>query len=116
MAKLSTKTEKRDRRRHRVRAKVFGDSKRPRLSVFKSNRGIYAQIIDDEKGHTLLAIFSLKSGIKNTVEGFKKAGTELAKSALAKGIKTVVFDRGGYIYTGKLKSFAEGAREGGLKF
>lgn len=101
------KTNTRDRRRKRIRAKISGTTKRPRLSVFKSNTAIYAQLIDDDKSVTLA---SAKGTDAN------KVGQEIAKSALAKKIEKVVFDRGGYIYTGKVKIIAESARKAGLKF
>ncbi len=100
---------KRKRRHGRVRAKISGTSARPRLSVFRSNRYIYAQIIDDQEKRTLVSFSDLKM-----TEG--TVGKELAKRAKAKGIETVVFDRGGYLYTGRVKALAEGAREGGLIF
>ena len=100
-------TSNRDRRRKRIRAKISGTSLRPRLSVFKSNKAMYAQLIDDVKNTTLASA----RGADAT-----KVGTELAKLALAKKIDQVVFDRGGYIYTGKVSALAEAARKGGLKF
>lgn len=92
-----------------MRAKVVGTGIRPRLSVFKSNKYIYSQIIDDEKGVTLVSV----KGDKN---GAEQVGEEIAKKAIAKKIKTVVFDRGGFQYHGRVKDLAEGARKGGLKF
>jgi len=97
----------RERRKARIRAKVSGTTERPRLSVFKSNTAIYAQVIDDVSGKTLASA----SG-KDPV----KVGAEVAKSLQAKSVNQVVFDRGGYIYTGKVKTLAESARENGLKF
>lgn len=101
-----------------IRRKVNGTAVRPRISVFKSNAKIYAQIIDDEKGHTLVSASSADLGAqKNTnVELSKEVGKKLAEKASAAGISEVVFDRNGYIYHGKVKALAEGAREGGLKF
>lgn len=101
-----------------IRAKISGTTERPRISVFKSNAKIYAQIIDDEKGHTLVAASSTELGAKeNTnVELSKEVGKKLAEKAVATGITNVVFDRNGYVYHGKVKALAEGAREGGLKF
>lgn len=101
-----------------IRAKISGTTERPRISVFKSNAKIYAQIIDDQKGHTLVAASSAELGAKeNTnVELSKEVGKKLAEKAVANGITEVVFDRNGYIYHGKVKALAEGAREGGLKF
>lgn len=111
-----TKNEQRTRRHNRIRAKVSGTSERPRLAIFKSNSYIYAQIIDDTKGNTLSAVSDLGLKGKTKTERAKLAGDALAKSAKAKGISTVVFDRGGFIYTGRVRAFAEGAREGGLIF
>ena len=113
----TTKNARRLRIRRGIRNKIAGTSERPRLSVFKSNKAIYAQIIDDAKGTTLTATSSIELGVKNnTVEQSKSVGSKLAEKALAAGISTVVFDRGGYQYHGQIKALAEGAREGGLKF
>lgn len=113
--KLS-KTEQRIRRHRRIRAKVSGTSSRPRLSVFKSNNYIIAQLIDDTKGVTLVALSD--KGLKGKTKTLraKEAGESFAKIALVKGITMVVFDRGGFIYTGRIRAFAEAAREGGLSF
>ena len=112
-----TKESRRLRIRRGIRNKVSGTSDRPRLSVFKSNKAIYAQIIDDAAGSTITASSSLELGIKsNTIEHSKSVGGKIAEKALAAGIKEVVFDRGGYQYHGQVKALAEGAREGGLKF
>jgi large subunit ribosomal protein L18 len=111
MDKSKIKTEKRLRRHNRIRAKIKGTVDVPRLSVFKSNTSLYAQIIDDVNGKTLVSL-SLTAKMKDA----KKLGEELAKKAIDSNIKKVVFDRGGYIYTGKIKDLAEGAREGGLVF
>lgn len=109
------KREKRERRHRRIRAKVMGTAEKPRLSVYKSNRYVFAQLIDDEKGATLLQATS--QGVKGTkLEGAKKVGQQIAEKAKALKIDTVVFDRGGFIYTGKIKVLADAAREGGLKF
>ncbi|MFM9839294.1 MAG: 50S ribosomal protein L18 [Cyclobacteriaceae bacterium] len=101
-----------------IRKKLEGTSARPRLSVFKSNKAIYAQIIDDSKGHTLLASSSKdldkKGGVSLTIS--KTVGQKLAEKALTTGIKDIVFDRNGYLYHGNIKALAEGAREGGLNF
>lgn len=97
----------RDRRRKRIRAKVSGTAERPRLSVYKSNMAIYAQIIDDEKAITLVSAKGRDAA---------KVGSEIGALAKSKKINTVVFDRGGYIYTGKVKKLADSAREAGLKF
>lgn len=105
------------RRKLRIREKLSGDSLRPRLSIFRSNKFIYGQIIDDTNGKTLLSVSSkLIDGDLNKVDSSYEAGKELAKKALEKGINTVVFDRNGYIYHGRVQKFAEGSREGGLKF
>jgi large subunit ribosomal protein L18 len=119
---MSQKKEKRQRRHRRIRAKVFGSSDRPRLCVFKSSNHIYAQIINDEKEKSLFSASSLelkkakteKKGGKSSVAF--EVGKLIAKKALEKKIEKVVFDRGGYLYHGRVKSLADGAREGGLKF
>jgi large subunit ribosomal protein L18 len=115
---LQTKPKARLRRRRRVRAKVRGTAECPRLSVFRSNRGIQAQLIDDVKGHTVAAVNWVEADLKSLarMEQAKKAGELLAERAKAAGVETCVFDRGGYRYHGKVKALAEGAREGGLKF
>ncbi|MCS7200264.1 MAG: 50S ribosomal protein L18 [Caldimicrobium sp.] len=123
------KVQKRLRRHKRVRKKIFGFPERPRLSVFRSKKQIYAQIIDDTKGHTLVACSSLtpevrekikelreKGLIKNKVDVARIVGMTLAEKAKEKGITKVVFDRGGYKYHGRVKALAEGAREKGLEF
>lgn len=101
-----------------IRSKINGTADKPRLSVFKSNKAIYAQIIDDVKGHTLTAVSSYELGTKGnpTLEASKKVGEKIAEKAKSNGIETIVFDRGGYLYHGKVKALADGAREGGLKF
>jgi large subunit ribosomal protein L18 len=115
---LQTKPQARLRRRRRVRAKVRGTAERPRLSVFRSNRGIQAQLIDDVKGHTVAAVNWVEADLKSLarMEQAKKAGELLAERAKAAGVETCVFDRGGYRYHGKVKALADGAREGGLRF
>lgn len=113
--KLS-KTEQRTRRHRRIRAKVSGTSDRPRLAIFKSNSFIYAQLIDDTKGATLASASDMGLNGKTKTERAKLAGIALAKSAKENGLHAVVFDRGGFIYTGRVRAFAEGAREGGLAF
>jgi large subunit ribosomal protein L18 len=115
---VTTRPAKRLRRRRRVRAKVRGTAERPRLSVFRSNRGIQAQLIDDVKGHTVAAVNWLEGDLKSLarMEQAKKAGELLAERAKSAGVETCVFDRGGYRYHGKVKALADGAREGGLKF
>ena len=103
----------------RVRGKISGSSERPRLCVFRSEKHIYAQIIDDTQGRTLCSASTLEKsfeGHTGNVEAAKKVGAAVAKKAVGQGIETVVFDRGGYIYHGRVKALAEGAREGGLKF
>ena len=103
----------------RVRGKVSGTAERPRLNVFRSNANIYAQIIDDVSGVTLVSANTLEKGFEGATgnaEAAKKVGVTLAERAKAKGIEEVVFDRGGYVYHGRVAALAEGAREGGLKF
>ena len=104
------------RRKSRIRAKISGTSERPRLAVFRSNKFIYAQIIDDTKGHTLVATDSQLSKAKTPIEKAREVGIEIAKMAKTAGITRIVFDRGGYLYTGKIKVIADAAREGGLEF
>ena len=113
-----TKPQARLRRRRRVRAKVRGSAERPRLSVFRSNKGVQAQVIDDVAGRTLAAVSWTEAELKSlgTMDQAKKAGELLADRAEAAGIETVVFDRGGYRYHGRVKALADGARENGLKF
>ncbi len=113
--KTNIKTLKRERRHKRIRARVSGTAEKPRLSVFKSNKAIIAQLIDDEKGATIAAMSSNDVKGKKT-EQAQKVGAELAKKAKEAGITKVVFDRGGFIYTGRVKALAEAAREGGLQF
>ena len=104
------------RRHKRIRAKISGTAKRPRLSVFKSHKFIFLQLVDDEKGRTLVSAWSKDCKGKTPAERAREVGVELAKKAKAAKIASVVFDRGGYLYTGHIKAVAEGAREGGLKF
>ena len=107
------------KRHRRVRKNISGTAERPRLNVFRSLNNIYAQIIDDTKGVTLVAASSLDKGFDGyggNIEGAKKVGQLVAEKALAAGIKEVVFDRGGYVYHGRVAALAEGAREGGLVF
>jgi large subunit ribosomal protein L18 len=115
---LKTKGQSRLRRRRRVRAKVRGTAERPRLSVFRSNRGIQAQVIDDVAGHTLAAVNWTEDDLKSlkSMEQAKRAGELVAERAKAAGVETVVFDRGGYRYHGRVKALADGAREKGLTF
>lgn len=114
--------EERDKRRQRVRKKIYGTGERPRLNVFRSLNNIYAQLIDDEKGVTLLTVSTLSPDLKGKVAsgGNKEAaaavGKLVATVALEKGISKVVFDRAGYIYHGRVKALADAAREGGLEF
>ena len=106
------------KRHKRVRAKISGTAERPRLNVFRSNKNIYAQIIDDLSGVTLVAANSQEKGFEGggNKEAAKKVGLAIAERAKAKGITCVVFDRGGYLYHGRVQELAEGAREGGLQF
>ena len=109
----------RKKRHKRVRSKVSGTPARPRLNVFRSERHIYAQVIDDIKGHTLCSASSIEKGFEgpgSNKEAARKVGKIVAERAVAKGIDTVVFDRGGYIYHGRVKELAEAARENGLTF
>ena len=118
MLKMTSKNKERQRRHARVRRKISGTATCPRLNVFRSNAHIHCQIIDDMTGNTLVACSSVDMKLENggNVEAAKKVGTELAKRALAKNIDTVVFDRGGYVYHGRVKAVADAAREAGLKF
>ncbi|MBX5469877.1 MAG: 50S ribosomal protein L18 [Thermoleophilaceae bacterium] len=113
-----TKPQKRLRRRRRVRAKVSGTAERPRLSVFRSNRGIQAQLVDDTRGHTLAAVNWIEPELRGLqrMEQARRAGELIAQRAKEAGIESCVFDRGGYRYHGRVKALAEGAREGGLRF
>jgi large subunit ribosomal protein L18 len=106
------------KRRRRVRAKVRGNAERPRISVFRSNRGIFAQLVDDDAGRTLAAVNWTEGELRSLkpLEQAKRAGALLAERAKAAGIETAVFDRGGYRYHGRVKALAEGAREAGLNF
>jgi large subunit ribosomal protein L18 len=112
-----TKPQARLKRRHRVRAKVSGTAERPRISVFRSNRGIHAQLIDDINRRTLAAVSWTEGDLRGLkpMEQAGKAGELLAKRAKAAGVDSALFDRGGYRYHGKVKAFADGVREGGLK-
>lgn len=114
-----TKNQSRKRIHKRIRKRVQGTADRPRLTVFRSNKQIYVQAIDDVNGTTLVAASSLENGIGaegTKIEQAKKVGMLVAEKAKAANIETVVFDRGGYLYHGRVKSLADGAREGGLKF
>ncbi|GAC1594860.1 MAG: 50S ribosomal protein L18 [Sphingomicrobium sp.] len=113
-----TRPERRLKRRRRVRAKVRGTTERPRISVFRSNRGISAQLIDDDNGRTLASVNWTEEELRSLTGAAQaaKAGGVLAERAKAAGIDTVVFDRGGYQYHGRVRAFADGAREAGLHF
>ena len=109
------------RRQERVRRRVRGSDARPRLSVFRSGRHIYAQVITDQRGHTLLAVSTLTPALRQqgktaTVDAAKQVGAMIAQRCLESGIKQVVFDRNGFLYHGRVRAVAEGAREGGLEF
>lgn len=118
MIKKESKNVVRKRRHERVRAKVSGTKECPRLNVFRSNNEIFAQIIDDTNGNTLVSSSSVELKIKNgsNIEGASLVGKDIAEKAKNKKIKTVVFDRGGYLYHGRVKALAEAARENGLEF
>jgi len=113
---ISTKPAQRLKRRRRVRAKIAGTAERPRVSVFRSNRGISAQLIDDIAGSTLVAVSWTEAPLRDKapMEQASEAGKQLAKRAADAGISQAVFDRGGYQYHGRVRAFAEGVREGGL--
>jgi large subunit ribosomal protein L18 len=116
MDKSKEKQIKRDRRHAKVRAKIEGDAKRPRLSVFRSNQGMFLQLIDDQAGKTLASADSKEVKADNKVSNSFELGKLLAEKAKKAGITEVVFDRGGYQYHGRVKAAADGAREGGLIF
>ena len=113
-----TKRQARLRRRRRVRARIVGTAERPRLSVYRSNKGVFAQLIDDGKGHTVAAVNWIEPDLRKLTasDQAKKAGEVLAERAKAAGVEACVFDRGGYQFHGRVKALAEGAREGGLNF
>ncbi|MBA3787797.1 MAG: 50S ribosomal protein L18 [Actinobacteria bacterium] len=118
MSTLTTR-QARERRHRRIRGKVAGTAERPRLAVFRSNKGIFAQLVDDQSGRTIAGASWL--GVKSSFKGTKteqaaEVGKTLADVAKKAGIESVVFDRGGYLYHGRVKALADGAREGGLKF
>jgi large subunit ribosomal protein L18 len=119
---LKNKIQRRARRKKRVRGKIFGTPERPRLSVYRSRKHIYGQIIDDISGHTLATSSTLDNKLREAIksggnkEAAAKVGADLAAKALAKNIKNIIFDRNGYVYIGRLKSLAEAARKGGLDF
>ena len=112
-----TKQQRRARRRRRVRAKIRGTAQRPRLSVYRSNRGIFAQLIDDDAGRTVASVDWTEQELRglDSMEQAKRAGATLAERAKAAGVETCVFDRSGYRYHGRVQALADGAREGGLK-
>jgi large subunit ribosomal protein L18 len=113
-----TKPQRRLRRRRRVRAKVHGTAERPRISVFRSNRGVCAQLIDDDNGRTLAAVNWIEPDLRklDRMAQAQRVGALLAERAKAAGVEAAVFDRGGYQFHGRVKALAEGAREGGLRF
>jgi large subunit ribosomal protein L18 len=115
---VATRPAKRLRRRRRVRAKITGTADRPRISVFRSNRGVFAQLIDDTSGRTLAAVNWTEDDLRSLprMEQATRAGALLAERAKAAGVETAVFDRGGYRYHGRVRALAEGAREAGLTF
>ena len=115
---VATKPTQRLRRRRRVRARIVGTADRPRLSVYRSNRGIFAQLIEDRTGHTLAAVNWTEPELRKlgATEQAKRAGELLAERGKAAGVESCVFDRGGYQYHGRVRALAEGAREGGLTF
>ena len=113
---ITTQNQRFERRRARVRAKISGTALRPRLTIFKSHRYLYAQLIDDEAGRTLASADSRKATGKKPVERATEVGAEIAKKAKAAKIGKVVFDRNGYMYAGKIRMVAEAARAGGLEF
>lgn len=114
--KQSLKTIKREVRRRRIRAKLSGTEARPRLAIFKSNKYMYAQLIDDSKNATVVSSSGAGLKAKTKTEQAMMVGKDIAAKAIAKDVKKVVFDRGGYIYTGRVKAVADAAREGGLEF
>lgn len=122
MAKKKSRSSARVQRHQRIRRYISGNSERPRLSVFRSLTEIYAQIIDDESAHTLVSASTIDRDLRSKMDGLskteqaKRVGAVVAERAKEKGIQTVVFDRGGYRYIGRVKALADGAREGGLQF
>lgn len=117
--KSSQKDKVRLKHKKKIRSKLSGTAERPRLAVFRSNANIYAQLVDDVKGHTIAAASTTEKETiqaKSNIEGAKLVGQLIAKRAQSKGVKTVVFDRGGYVYHGKVKALADAAREAGLQF
>jgi len=122
MARIKTRSEARARRHVRVRRRIEGTQECPRLNVFRSSSEIYAQLIDDRAGHTLISASSIDHEMRNEMNGLKKTeqarlvGKTIAQRAKIKGIVKVIFDRGGYRYAGRVKALADAAREGGLEF
>ena len=122
MATTKTRSAARERRHSRVRKNLYGTSDRPRLNVFRSLTDIYAQVVDDKAGHTMVAASSIDQELRKKMAGKSKTdqarlvGQTLAERAIAKGIQRVIFDRGGYRYYGRVKALADGARDGGLEF
>lgn len=122
MIKKQSRSEVRAKKHLKVRKRISGTPERPRLAVFRSNNHMYVQVIDDVAGNTLVSASTLQGEVKeglektNNIDAAAKLGTVIARRALDKGIKTVVFDRGGYVYHGKVKALAEAAREAGLEF
>lgn len=122
MIKKQSRSEVRKKKHLKVRKRISGTPERPRMAVFRSNNHMYVQVIDDVAGNTLVSASTLQGEVKeglektNNIDAAAKLGGVIAKKALDKGIKTVVFDRGGYIYHGKVKALAEAAREAGLEF
>ena len=116
MKKVNLKKQKVERRHKKIRSTVFGTAEKPRLAVFKSNKYIYGQLINDDKAETIISLSSMKAKSKTFLARCEETGKEIAKLALSQKIETVVFDRGGFKYAGRVKAFADGAREGGLKF
>ncbi|MDZ7726662.1 MAG: 50S ribosomal protein L18 [Candidatus Campbellbacteria bacterium] len=110
------RNKKRLNRHNRIRARIMGTAERPRLAVFRSNKQFYAQLVDDEAGETLIGVTSLNIKNKSSKEKAQDVAKEIAKKAKEKGIEKVVFDRGGFLYTGNIKLFADTAREAGLIF
>ena len=115
---IKTAEQRRQRRRRRVRAKIRGTAERPRLAVYRSNRGLYAQLIDDDKGHTVAQASWSEADVRklDASDRAKKAGELIADRAKQAGVETCIFDRGGYRYHGQVAALADGAREGGLQF
>ncbi|MCH5265121.1 MAG: 50S ribosomal protein L18 [Lachnospiraceae bacterium] len=122
MIKKANRSEVRVKKHRRIRSRLSGTPEKPRLAVFRSNNHMYAQVIDDVAGNTIVSASTLQSDVKeglektNNIDAAAKLGGVIAKKALDNGIETVVFDRGGYIYQGKVKALADAAREAGLKF